>query len=57
MPIYYFSAPKGKYPELATSSHHIDAEGYDIRPDFISLVRELNFHARNPPGFQGSGCP
>jgi hypothetical protein len=45
MPIYYFSAPKGKYPELATSSHHIDAEGYDIRPDFISLVRELNFHA------------
>jgi hypothetical protein len=41
--IYYFSAPKGKYLEPATSSHPIDAKGYEIRPDFISLVRELNF--------------
>jgi hypothetical protein len=41
--IYYFSALKGKYLEPATSSHPIDAKGYEIRPDFISLVRELNF--------------
>jgi hypothetical protein len=43
IPIYYFSAPKGKYLEPATSTHPIEAEGYEIRPDFISLVRELNF--------------
>jgi hypothetical protein len=42
-PIYCFSAPKGKYLEEATSSHPIEAEGYEIHPDFISLVRELNF--------------
>jgi hypothetical protein len=42
-PIYCFSAPKEKYLESATSSHPIEAEGYEIRPDFISLVRELNF--------------
>jgi hypothetical protein len=42
-PIYSFSAPERKYLELATSSHPIKAEGYDIRPDFISLVKELNF--------------
>jgi hypothetical protein len=42
-PIYYFSAPKGKYLEPATSSHPIKAEGYEIRLDFISLVNELNF--------------
>jgi hypothetical protein len=42
-PIYSFSAPKGKYLEPATSSHPIKAEGYEIHPDFISLVRELNF--------------
>jgi hypothetical protein len=41
--IYSFSAPEGKYLEPATSSHHIEAEGYEIRPDFISLVRDLNF--------------
>jgi hypothetical protein len=29
--------------EPATSSHPIKAKGYEIRPDFISLVRELNF--------------
>jgi hypothetical protein len=40
--IYSFSAPEGKYLEPATSSHPIEAEGYEIRPDFISLVRELN---------------
>jgi hypothetical protein len=34
---------KGKYLELATSSHPIKAEGYEIHPNFISLVRELNF--------------
>jgi hypothetical protein len=34
---------EGKYLELATSLHPIRAEGYEIRPDFISLVRELNF--------------
>jgi hypothetical protein len=43
IPIYSFSAPKGKYLEPATSSHPIEAERYDIRPDFISMVRELNF--------------
>jgi hypothetical protein len=41
--IYSFSAPEGKYLEPATSLHPIKAEGYEIRPDFISLVRELNF--------------
>jgi hypothetical protein len=43
MPIYSFSAPEGKYLETATSLHPIKAEGYVIRLDFISLVRELNF--------------
>jgi hypothetical protein len=42
-PYLLFSASKGKYLELATSSHPIEAEGYEIRPDFISLVMELNF--------------
>jgi hypothetical protein len=42
-PIYSFSALEGKYLEPATSSHPIEAEGYEIHPDFISLVRELNF--------------
>jgi hypothetical protein len=42
-PIYSFSAPEGKYLEPATSLHPIEAEGYEICPDFISLVRELNF--------------
>jgi hypothetical protein len=32
-----------KYLEPATSLHPIDAEGYAIHPNFISLVRELNF--------------
>jgi hypothetical protein len=31
------------YLEPATSSHPTEAEGYEIRPDFISFVRELNF--------------
>jgi hypothetical protein len=42
-PIYSFSTPEGKYLEPATSSHPIEAGGYEIRPDFISFVRELNF--------------
>jgi hypothetical protein len=42
-PIYSFSALEEKYLELATSLHPIEAEGYEIHPDFISLVRELNF--------------
>jgi hypothetical protein len=42
-PYLLFSVPKGKYLELATSSHPIEAEGYEIRHDFISLVKELNF--------------
>jgi hypothetical protein len=42
-PIYSFSAPGGKYLEPSTSSHPIKAEGYEIHPNFISLVRELNF--------------
>jgi hypothetical protein len=41
--IYSFSALDGKYLEPATSLHPIKAEGYEIHPDFISLVRELNF--------------
>jgi hypothetical protein len=42
-PIYSFLALKGKYLEPATSLHPIKVKGYEIRPDFISLVRELNF--------------
>jgi hypothetical protein len=38
-PIYSFSAPEGKYMEPATSLHPIEDEGYEIRPDFISLDR------------------
>jgi hypothetical protein len=41
--IYSFSAPEGNYLEPVTSLHPIEAEGYEIRPDFISLVRDLNF--------------
>jgi hypothetical protein len=43
IPIYSFSAPEGKYMDPSTSLHPIEAEGYEIRLDFISLVRELNF--------------
>jgi hypothetical protein len=42
-PIYSFSAPEGKYLEPATSSHPVKAQGYASCPNFISLVRELNF--------------
>jgi hypothetical protein len=42
-PIYSFSASEEKYVEPATSLHPIKAEGYEICPDFISLVRELSF--------------
>jgi hypothetical protein len=42
-PIYSFSTLEGKYIEPSTSSHPIEAEGYEICPDFIFLVRELNF--------------
>jgi hypothetical protein len=42
-PIYHFSALEGKYLEPATSSHPIEAKGYEIHPDFTSLVREMNF--------------
>jgi hypothetical protein len=42
-PIYSFSALEGKYLEPATSIHPIEAEGYEIHPDFVSLVRELKF--------------
>jgi hypothetical protein len=42
-PIYSFPALKGKYLEPTTSLHPIEAEGYEIRLDFISLVTELNF--------------
>jgi hypothetical protein len=42
-PIYSFSAPEGKCLVPAPSSHPIEAEGYEIHPDFISLVRQLNF--------------
>jgi hypothetical protein len=41
--IYYSSASKGKYLELATSSHPIKDEGYEICMGFTSLIRELNF--------------
>jgi hypothetical protein len=43
IPIYGFPALEGKYLEPATSLHPIKAEGFEIRPNFISLVRELNF--------------
>jgi hypothetical protein len=39
----YFSALKQKYLEPPTSLHPIEAKGYEIRLNFISLVRELNF--------------
>jgi hypothetical protein len=42
-PIYSFSAPKEKYLEPATSLHPIKAKGYEIRLNFIFLIRELNF--------------
>jgi hypothetical protein len=42
-PIYSFLAPEGKYLEPATSLHSIDVVGYEIHPNFISMVRELNF--------------
>jgi hypothetical protein len=42
-PIYSYSTLNGKYLEPATSSHPIEAKGYEICLDFISLVRELNF--------------
>jgi hypothetical protein len=42
-PIYSFLAPEGKYLEPAASLHPIEAEGYEIRSNFISLVKELNF--------------
>jgi hypothetical protein len=42
-PIYSFLALEGKYLEPATSLHPIEVEGYEICPNFISLVRELNF--------------
>jgi hypothetical protein len=41
--IYSFSALERKYLEPATSLHPIEAEGCEICPDFISLIRELNF--------------
>jgi hypothetical protein len=42
-PIYSFSTPEGMYLEPATSLHPLEGEGYEIRPNFISLVRDLNF--------------
>jgi hypothetical protein len=42
-PIYYYSPPEGKYLDVATSSHPIEAEGYEIHSGFVSLVRELDF--------------
>jgi hypothetical protein len=42
-PIYIFLALEWKYLETATSSHPIEAKGYEIHPDFISLARELRF--------------
>jgi hypothetical protein len=41
--IYYYSAPEGKYLEPVTSSHPMEAEGYEIHPGFVFLVRELDF--------------
>jgi hypothetical protein len=43
IPIYSFSGLEGKYLEPATSLHPIEAKGYEIRQDFISLEGELNF--------------
>jgi hypothetical protein len=41
-PIYSFSALEEKYLEPATSLHPLKAEGYEIHPNIISLVKELN---------------
>jgi hypothetical protein len=43
IPIYLFLALKGKYLEPAILSQPIEAERHEIRPDFISLVRDFNF--------------
>jgi hypothetical protein len=51
-PIYYFSAPKGKYLEPTISSHPIEAERYEIHLNFISFVSELNFLQPNPQDFE-----
>jgi hypothetical protein len=51
-PIYRFLAPRGKYLEPATSLHPIEAEGYKIHLDFISLARELDFAG----GFDENPC-
>jgi hypothetical protein len=48
-PIYCFSALKGKYLEPATSSHPIEAEGYEIHLNFIFLVKELNYSVSQFP--------
>ena len=38
-----FSALKGEYLEPATSSHPIEVVSYEIHPDFITLVKDLDF--------------
>jgi hypothetical protein len=38
--------------QLEVSSHPIEAEGYEIHPDFISLVRELNILEPKPQDFE-----
>jgi hypothetical protein len=38
IPIYSFSGPEGKYLEPATSLHPIEAEGYEIHPDFCHTL-------------------
>jgi hypothetical protein len=42
-PMYSFSALDGKYLEPTTAIHPIKIEGHEIRSDFISFSRELNF--------------
>jgi hypothetical protein len=53
-PIYSYSALEGKYLEPCTSIHPIKAVGYEIHPDFISLVRELNFATGLNMSYPGS---
>jgi hypothetical protein len=38
-PIYYFLALKEKYLEPATSSHPIEAEGYEILLEVLMKIR------------------
>jgi hypothetical protein len=41
--LFDFSAPKGDLLEPPSSSQHIKARGYELRPTLIALVQENSF--------------